>query len=584
MLHRLIFDQYKENPADSRTHLMNVLQSITSYNYMTINLRGGIANVTVGQANIIGEVWAKEYLGHKNWTKGGQYYAAGIPSYFAKMFSPDSISKADAIIKGLHIVDYDQRTGVVTTVDMEEWSKRLRDAGFMFLNFGEHYMQNRVMLSMMDSHHVVLNPRRDEPGQPKYAAMNEFEYEATAYNDAFYAVCDDNDLEKFNSWKESKKKQPNDIKDYVFFRKNLVMDFIKRLDNNKQDAFIKKLKDIKEAKSKEFNEAPTLYENLKLGDNGRMAFEDGSRLAEINHLKEGQEVTDAYRILGEFKNRVISVNKKIHGHYGKLDAASIETKWWGSLVMQYHKHIVPGIMKRYRAEGYFNEERGTVEKGSRIAAWDFLTMPIDDIVKKHNLSDGEKEALEGTQNILNYISDYFYFIKLNWNLLPDYERRNILRNLGDVFGILAGLIIALLLRIGFDDDDENWLYNFGLYQADRLTSELYAWSPYGAISEIRKLYSNPLAVQSIISDGLSAIKTIGGMILEGEDYNPYYISGRFAGRHKLGVYIERRIPYWRNFIALRDIADNNSYYKLGDTLMGILDIKHIAHKIKGIDD
>ena len=39
----------------------------------------------------------------------------------------------------------------------------------------------------------------------------------------------------------------------------------------------------------------------------------------------------------------------------KIGAAYIESNWWGGLVMQYHKHIYPGIMKRYRVKGYYNE-------------------------------------------------------------------------------------------------------------------------------------------------------------------------------------------------------------------------------------
>ena len=68
--------------------------------------------------------------------------------------------------------------------------------------------------------------------------------------------------------------------------------------------------------------------------------------------------------------------------------------------------------------------------------------------------------------------------------------------------------------------------------------------------------------------------------MEGDEYDPYFVSGRYAGKHKLGVYVQRRIPYWRNIIALRDIADNNSYYKLGDNMLGILNVKKMAENIK----
>ena len=65
------------------------------------------------------------------------------------------------------------------------------------------------------------------------------------------------------------------------------------------------------------------------------------------------------------------------------------------------------------------------------------------------------------------------------------------------------------------------------------------------------------------------------MLLDGEDYDPYFHGGRYSGEHKLKVYAERRIPYWRNWVALRDIADNNHYYKMGDNLTSWLGVDKI---------
>jgi hypothetical protein len=68
------------------------------------------------------------------------------------------------------------------------------------------------------------------------------------------------------------------------------------------------------------------------------------------------------------------------------------------------------------------------------------------------------------------------------------------------------------------------------------------------------------------------MSTIAGIIFQGSDYDPYYHTGRFAGRHKLAVYFERRIPYYRNYATIRDIADNNKYYKVGDNILSFLSI------------
>ena len=591
-LHRIIFNQFKEDPSSKRAHLMNVLQSITSYNYMTLNIRGGVANVTVGEANIFGEIFANQYFGN-HWLKAGGIYSTGIGSYFLNMYDDYSTTKADAIIKGMHIVDYNEHQGVVVpATNMAEWNKRLRDLGFAPLSMGEHYMQNRAMFAMMLSHKLVANPKYGEEGEPKYVLMNLSEFQSSTRELALMEILNDEQKEQYKQFVENIKKSKGDLKDYVWERKDFITDFLVQLPDEKINEFSNKVKELKQIKEEEFEEAPDLFSQLELTEDGQMGIVAGSRLAELNTTSFGKdikelnnvEITDAFSMLGMFRNRVISVNKKIHGNYGKLDAAQIESKWWGGLVMQYHKHIVPGILKRYRVKGYYNEERGTIEKGCRIALYDWLRAPIDQIAKQNHMSDGERDALKGIQNITTFIHDYFHYLNLNWNIMSDSEKQNILRNLGDYCGIATGILLALLFRLGWDDDDDSFIYNFGLYQADRLSSELFMWNPYGAYVEAKKLWSNPIAVESIINDGFNILGTIGGIILEGEDFDPYYHTGRFAGKHKLGVYVERRIPYWRNWVTIRDIAQNNSYYKLGDNMIGIINVKELAHNIKGIND
>ena len=73
----------------------------------------------------------------------------------------------------------------------------------------------------------------------------------------------------------------------------------------------------KDAKEK-FEQYPTLFDQFELKD-GYAEFKlgdikDGIILSNLNE-------DDAYRILGEMKNKVISVNKKIHGVYDKLGAS-----------------------------------------------------------------------------------------------------------------------------------------------------------------------------------------------------------------------------------------------------------------------
>ena len=80
-------------------------------------------------------------------------------------------------------------------------------------------------------------------------------------------------------------------------------------------------------------------------------------------IDESSELTQ--EMLNDIKNTTIALNKKIHGVYDKIGAARIENQWWGSLLMQYHKHIYPGIMKRFRRKGYYNEIRDFIRKSNR---------------------------------------------------------------------------------------------------------------------------------------------------------------------------------------------------------------------------
>ena len=262
-----------------------------------------------------------------------------------------------------------------------------------------------------------------------------------------------------------------------------------------------------------------------------------------------------------------------------MGSAQLEKYWWGALAMQYHKHIYPGIMKRYRKHGYYNEERGTIEKGCYNALIDFLALPIRKY--RQDMKDNEVEGMEGIQNLFKHITDFCINVKTHWALLPDYERSNIRRNVGDIVGVLGAVAIAIGLRaLGDDDDEDGIIYNLCLYEADRLASESFQFNSLGAMSEAKKLWSNPVAVQSIINDVLASMGTMSQILIEGEDYDPYYTSGKYAGEHKLKVYIERRIPIWRGINSILNIADDNHYYKLGDNMISVIPVKDIANWIK----
>ena len=581
-IRRLVYDQWKK-PNNHLTKYANILQSLTSAKFMMLNVTGGIANVTLGETQILGEVFAKEYFGKKTWAMGMNSWRAGLPSFLADMYKDTSSSIEGAIIKFMNIVDFDENAGVVHVPDAEEYLKRARDLAFSPQAMGEHFMQNSAMFSMMHSHRLFVNHDKNTNGRLSYRVMNEAEYMRDANERALQMILTDAQQAKWRKFVEYETSDANRTKEYVWFRKDLTTEFANLYLNDQQkQEFIAKRQELQNKAKEEFNndEAhPTLFSQFSLGSDGKLAFKDNSILASLGD--------EAYQILGRFRGRVISVNKKIHGVYDRLGAAKLESYWWGGIVMQYHKHLYPGIMKRYRRQGYFNEERGTIEKGCYASIKDFLAMPLHKhkfaakLKADNNMSDSELQAIEGMQNLIRNYVEFATHIRTNWNMLPEYERANIKRAMGDLAGVFSAVCLAIALRaIADDDDDQGLVYNLAMYECDRLASESFMYNPFGIVSEGQKLWSSPIAVQSGIEDLLHVAGFISQWIIQGEDFDPYYQTGLYAGENKLWVNLRRQIPMYHAINMIERLERSNKYYKLGDNMLSIIPVKDIADWIR----
>ena len=577
-IRRLVYDQWKK-PNNKLTRAMNILQSLTSAKFMMLNVTGGIANVTVGRTQIFGEAFAKEYFGLDTWAKGMGTWYSGIPSFFADMYKPEASSLQSAIVKFMNVVDFDEIRGVVHVPNAEKYMKRARDWAFSPQAIGEHMMQNGAMFSMMHSHRLVVNHDKENNGKLSYTVMNEAEYMRDANERALQAILTDAQKKIWDKFVAHETSDANTTKEYAWFRKDLTTEFANLyLNNDQKNKFIDKRRELQDKAKEEFNNDethPTLYSQLKLGSDGKLDFKDDSILMQMGD--------EAYQLLGRFKGRVISVNKKIHGVYDRLGAAKWESYWWGGIVMQYHKHIYPGIMKRYRRQGYFNEERGTIEKGCYASIKDFLAIPLHKakyakkIKEENNISDSELQAIQGVQNIIKSYVEFATHIRTNWNMIPESERANIKRALGDMTGVMSALCLAIGLQVlGGGDDDNDFIWNLAMYEADRLASESFMYNPIGLMSEGKKLWSSPVAVQTGITDLISSAGLISQYILQGDDFDPYYQSGLYAGENKLEIKLKRNIPMYHSIYMLERLNRNNKYYKLGDNMLTIVPVKDIA--------
>lgn len=575
-IRRLVYEQWKK-PNNGLTRAANIMQSLTSAKFMMLNVTGGIANVTVGSTQILGEVFAREYFGNKTWHLGLNTWRAGIPSFMADMYKDRASSLPSAIVKFMNVIDFDELNGVVSVPNMTEYLKRARDLAFSPQAMGEHLMQNSAMFAMMYSHRLIKTVNT-ETGEIKYEAKNEAEYMRDANEKALKSVMTEEQRKLYEAFKKKELSNANETKEYAWFRKDLTTEFVNIYFNNEDKAkFIAKRKEYQAKAKEEFNNDethPTVMSQLKL-DDGILGFKDDSIFAQIGD--------EAYQILGSFKGRVISVNKKIHGVYDKLGAAKWESYWWGGLVMQYHKHIYPGIMKRYRRQGYFNEERGTIEKGCYASIKDFLALPLHKrkfakkLKEDNNMTDADLQAVEGVQNIVKSYVEFALHFKTHYQTLNEYDRANIRRAFGDFCGVASALCLAIALHAAGDDDKEhNILYNLMMYEADRLASESFMYNPIGVYGEGKKLWSSPIAASSSVSDLLGTFGLISQYVIQGDEFDPYYSTGLYKGENKLWVQLRRNIPVYHSINMLQRLERSNKYYKLGDNMLSIVPVKDIA--------
>jgi hypothetical protein len=581
-IRRLVYDQWKK-PNNRLTRTANIMQSLTSAKFMMLNITGGIANVTVGETQILGESLAREYFGMDTYLKGKATWQTSLPSFFADMYSERASSLGSAIVKFMNVVDFDENSGLVHVPDAEEYMKRARDLMFSPQAMGEHFMQNGAMFSMIHSHRLFINREKDSNGKLSYTLKNEAEHMRDANEKALQDVLTDSQKQLWKKFTEYETKDANNKKEYAWFRKDLTTEFANLYLNDEQKKeFIDKRKDYQNKAKAEFNddtEHPTLMSQLKLGKDGKLDFKEDSKLMEMGD--------EAYQLLGRFKGRVISVNKKIHGVYDRLGAAKWESYWWGGIVMQYHKHLYPGIMKRYRRQGYFNEERGTVEKGCYASIKDFLSLPlhkkkfVNKLKADTNISDSELQSVQGIQNIIKNYIEFALHVKTNYQMLPEYDRANIRRAIGDIAGVASALCMAIALRvIAGGDDDEGIIYNLAMYECDRLASESFMYNPFGLMSEGKKLWSSPVAVENGIEDIFSSLGFIAQWCMQGDDFDPYYQTGLYAGENKLWVNVRRQIPVYHAINMVERLNRSNKYYKLGDNMLSIVPVKDIADWIR----
>ena len=572
---RLLYDQYHEN--NNYRSVANFLQNLTSAKYMVFNLYGGIANITTGKVNIAMEEYANEYFGFKEFASAEKQYLANTPSMIASIYSDKAPNLTTAFIKEFNVVEFDQILQFgAGSENLDEQLKRVRDWMYSFQSLGEHYMQNSVLLAMLKSNRLYT----DSNGIQRIGDFKDFTWDIE--RQAMEEVLKDNEilLTNYRTYVEGMK-DAIDLKyeistnkkdlnrNYLYSLRDDIRPEVQSLYKKTADAYHKKREELmKEAKEK-FRNNPTV-ESLYEFKDGKAVLTTKA-IADFN-AKGKNPIGDLEHLLGSFKKKVESVNKKIHGVYDKNGAAQIESKWWGSLVMQYHKHLYNGIFKRWRKKGFYSEFRGSRERGSYITLMDFLGTEFTNFKKRvgNKQENGTNIALASIQVTMESAINSLTNIAFNWNNLSNFEKANIKRNLGDVSGVLAAVLIVMALYGLYDDDDikDDTFKASLLYLADRLYSDSSMFSPVGLVTEYKTAWSSPIASANGPSDLIKAMMMIPQALFD-PDFNPKYQSGQYAGKNKFEVLFRRNLPGIRPWDRIQLITKNNKYYKVGESQIGV---------------
>lgn len=559
---RLIFEQFKEKSKLNK--YADLARNITSAKYMIFNVTGGIANISTGFVNIMGEAFAGDNLSKNDIREAIGMYMNNSLRMIADMYKDKSDNFAVALTKYFKVVDFDAMTERVRGETAGEYARRMRNLMYSLQSGGEHFMQNTVLFAVLKSNKIF----DDIDGVKRCGSFSEYVWKLE-YDTMVSVISKDKDLlEELKEFKRIIRQDKTEQFKYDTFKHNIIEDFLRAHASKEiiQEYIHAKNQAIKKAKE-EWKTKPAIIDLLEL-KNGEIV------------PKAGAEITPD--MINDIKNKTVNLNKKIHGVYDKLGAAAIEFTWWGSLVMQYHKHLYPGVMKRFRRRGYYNEQTNTVEMGSYTALVDFLSKEFKNVI-----SDAKKQgdgyvgiAVASVQNTFKAVINTMTNISTNWNLMSPWERNAVKRCLGDLYGILSALLLGVTIYAMTDDDDEKEsnVVATGLYLADRLLSESQMYTPWGLYSEGKTLWSSPIAAYNGPSD-LIKIMDYSARWLFDEDFDPIYSTGIYKGKNKIGVLIKRNIPIYRVIERLNNMTKNNSYYRINEKALNMKISKYIADQI-----
>lgn len=562
---KLVFNEF-EMDEGTRSKVSRVMRNMVSSKFMMLNITGGIANVLYGKTQIQMEMAAGQFFKYKDFRKGENEWMQNIGSYLADAYNETTNNETNAVIRLFNVIESDMVT--------ERYGKgsnpmgKLENLLFIQQTAGEHYMQNATLLAMLHSHRVVT-----VDGKNKVMSFEQFAMGLR--EEALLKVLRKNNPElvsKYEAFRDKVLESYIEKERYVKFKADIITDFLRSVPKEIREEFKTTYKEDTKEEQKKFENHPSFRESLIL-KNG------------VATLKPDSGLTN--EDIAAFRNKVISVNHQIHGIYDKIGANQLQQSWWGALLMQFHKHLVPGYQKRFgyrlgHFDGIYNETRESISKGTYVSLGEFIAMPFKKYYELNN--SNELQAVRTLQGIAKGYADFVANLTTYYNILPEYDKANIRRCLGEWIAITKAVALFVVGKLMLDDDDDSTqVADYILYSADRLMSETIQYTPWGLANEGKKLYSQPVAALSIASDNLKLLEACCSYIITGNPDDLYYNSGTYSGENKLKVNIMKQIPLLNQINKHQRLGANNSYYKVRSSPFSGLG-QVVANMITGEDE
>lgn len=541
---KLVFNEF-EMDEGTRSKVSRVMRNMVSSKFMMLNITGGIANVLYGKTQIQMEMAAGQFFKYKDFRKGENEWMQNIGSYLADAYNETTNNETNAVIRLFNVIESDMVT--------ERYGKgsnpmgKLENLLFIQQTAGEHYMQNATLLAMLHSHRIVAIDGKNKVMSFEQFAMGLRE-------EALLKVLRKNNPElvsKYETFRDKVLESYIEKERYVKFKADIITDFLRSVPKEIREEFKTTYKEDTKEEQKKFENHPSFRESLIL-KNGVATLKPDSGLTNDD--------------IAAFRNKVISVNHQIHGIYDKIGANQLQQSWWGALLMQFHKHLVPGYQKRFgyrlgHFDGIYNETRESISKGTYVSLGEFIIMPFKKYYELNN--SNELQTVRTLQGIAKGYADFVANLTTYYNILPEYDKANIRRCLGEWIAITKAVALFVVGKLMLDDDDDSTqVADYILYSADRLMSETIQYTPWGIANEGKKLYSQPVAALSIASDNLKLLEACCSYIITGNPDDLYYNSGTYSGENKLKVNIMKQIPLVNQIIKHQRLGANNSYYKV----------------------